>query len=449
LITVKRQAIFLLIISASMLILLPPTVRADAPKPILSVGDMWKYSITSPTGPGGSSSGSFTGSLTQTVRGTETVTVGGQSLQSYKIGLSGTGTFTILAGTLAGTSDSFTLSGASYRRVSDLADARDTISVVISAGFFSVTVSAEAVSSPPLQFYDFPLSTGKSWTSTASVNVTSTAPNFGGTGTSTMTNSSTVSARFNVESMERITVEAGAFQTYKIKEDITQTYRSNGQSTTFSQESYYSPMAGNIVKGAIPVGGAPFFNLELVDYTAHPYNSQVNVSNGGKSYSIGVNTNVEATGTTSNSTAITFNVDGFGTGKANVRIPAALNNTAITVYEDAGIIASTSTKNGTEYDIQFGFALSQHKISIIYGKPPSGLAFFLGLLTNPIAIIAYIIIAVSVAAVAAVREPRRRRPSVPAPEPTETGPGANGSPSPPVPPPPSTESPAQLPSTNN
>jgi len=146
--------------------------------------------------------------------------------------------------------------------------------------------------------------------------------------------------------------------------------------------------------------------------------------------------------------AITFNVDGFGTGKANVRIPAALNNTSITVYEDTGIIASTSTKNGTEYDIQFNFALSQHKISIIYGKPPSGLAFFLGLLTNPIAIIAYIIIAVSVAAVAAIQEQRRRRPSVPAPEPTETGPGANGSPSPPVPPP-STESPAQLPSTNN
>jgi hypothetical protein len=410
---------------------------------------MWRYNISSAPGPSGTSSGgSFSGSLTQTVQGTETVTVGGQSYESYKIGLSGAGIFTITTGALAGTSDSFTLTGASHRRVSDLADARDSINVVISAGYFSVTVSAEAVSSPPLQYYDFPLSTGKSWTSTSTVDVTATAPNFGGIGTSTATNSSTVSAKFTVESTERVTVQAGAFQTYKIKQDITQTYKSSGQSTTFSQESFYSPMAGNIVKGAIPVGGSPFFNLELVDYTAHPYNSQVNVSSTGKSYSIGLNTNVEATGTTSNSTAITFNVDGFGTGKANVRIPAALNNTAITVYEDTGIIASTSTKNGTEYDIQFGFALSQHKISIIYGKPPSGLAFFLGLLTNPIAIIAYIIIAVSVAAVAAVREQRRRRPSVPAPEPTETGPGANGSPSPPVPPP-STESPAQLPSTNN
>src|SRR6267143_1387337 len=181
-----------------MLILLPPTVRADAPKPILSVGDMWKYNISSAPGPSGTSSGgSFSGSLTQTVQGTETVTVGSQSYESYKIGLSGAGTFTITTGTLAGTSDSFTLTGASHRRVSDLADARDSINVVISAGYFSVTVSAEAVSSPPLQYYDFPLSTGKSWTSTASVNVTSTAPNFGGTGTSTTRNSSTVTSMFH------------------------------------------------------------------------------------------------------------------------------------------------------------------------------------------------------------------------------------------------------------
>ncbi|OLE87943.1 MAG: hypothetical protein AUF79_13940 [Crenarchaeota archaeon 13_1_20CM_2_51_8] len=442
---VKKHAILLLIISASMLVLLPPNVRADAPKPILSAGDMWKYSITSaPTLTGATAQGSFTGSLTQTVHDIEAVIVGGQTYDSYKLDISGSGTFTIFSGIAAGIY-SFTLTGAFYRRVSDLADIRDTLDITISSGIISFTISGEGDVAPPLEYYRFPLSTGSSWTSSAHVTQTSTGPGVGG-GSMTTTNSSDVVSMFNVERTERTTVQAGAFQSYVIKQDVTQTYQLG--STTFSQESYYSPQVGNLVKGTLQLGGSPFFNVELVDYTAYPYSSLVDISSSGKSYAVGLRTNLEATGIASNSTAITFNVDGVGTGKALVRIPSGLNNTAITVYEDAGVIASTSSKNGTEYDVRFNFALSQHRISIVYTKPPSGLAFVIGLLTNPYSILGFIIVAASVAAVAAVLEHRRRRPTAPPPHPSETGPGADGSPSPPAPLPP-TESPAPPQSTNN
>jgi len=439
----KKEAFLLLLVSVGMMILLPP-VRGDAPKPVFSTSDMWKYNITSAGSSSSSAGGSFTGTITQTIGDIETVNVSGQDYQCYKIDLSGSGTFIITSGPATG-SASFTLTGASYWRVSDLADVKDSISVIISTGFVSVTISDSVLISPPIQYYNFPLSVGKTWTSTSYVTESTTAPGIGG-GSMTTTNSSTTFSSFFAERMDRVTVPAGAFQAYVIKQNTMQTF-SSGNSNTISLESYYSPMAGNIVKGNLPIGGSPF-TVELVDYTAHPYHSSVSVSNAGQSYNIGLSTNVEATAISSNSTAITFNVNDVGTGKALVRIPAGLNNTAVTVYEDSGIISSTSTKNGTEYDVRFNFALSQHRISIVYTKPPSGLAFVIGLLTNPYSILGFIIVAASVAAVAAVLEHRRRRPTAPSPQPSETGPGADGSPSPPVPSPP-TESPAPPQSTNN
>src|SRR5437879_1340050 len=205
-----------------MLVLLPPSVRADAPKPILSTGDMWKYSITSaPTLSGATAQGSFTGSLTQTVDDIEAVIVGGQSYESYKLDISGSGIFTIFSGIAAG-SYSFTLTGAFYRRVSDLADVRDTLDITISSGIISFTISGEGDISPPLEYYKFPLSTGSSWTSSAHLTETSTGPGVSG-GSMTTTNSSDVVSMFNVVRTQWTTVQAGAFQYYVIKQDVTQT----------------------------------------------------------------------------------------------------------------------------------------------------------------------------------------------------------------------------------
>ncbi len=232
-----------------------------------------------------------------------------------------------------------------------------------------------------------------------------------------------LSRTVNVLRTEKVTVAAGSFEAYVLES-------SDARATI---KDYYSPNVGNTVKAVINYPDGSTLNLLLREYKAWPYRGGTSVSVRGQTYTIGLRTNVEFLDLQQNATSISFHVDGLSgvTGKASVEFPRQLNNTKLKTYVDSTLVTASVSRNSTHYFVSFTFAMSSHKITIVFAESARS---FTSTLTSPPVLAGVAIAAVAVIVVAVLVAKRRKIPTehVPAPMESPSSP-ETGQPGPPQP----------------
>ncbi len=223
------QLVILAIVSS--LLTVPASVRGDAPAPSFSAGDRWKFDLQTYV-----LGGSLNGTLTVEVLAEETYTLSSGSYDSLKLQLTGSGPFAVQLGNIL--SGSWNLSSTLHARKSDSGPLKNTVKQTMFNATFWQTQISEETDNPPVSAMNWPLSVGKTWsTSTqASFNVT-TYNSLYPTPVSTPT-TTTVSATYTVNRTETITVAAGSFDTFLTTRNDPQT----------SQQTWYSSQARTNVK---------------------------------------------------------------------------------------------------------------------------------------------------------------------------------------------------------
>jgi hypothetical protein len=162
----------------------------------------------------------FSGDWTYKVK--EEKTVAGHEV--YDFVLDGDGSVEMEIPSLGTAIMDYTVEGYRHVRISDLATVKDVMSLDMSTSIagieLSIRMSFVMSFDPPENDFGFPLDVGKEWNSTSSVESTSTFIMTMGDDTTTETDSDTSSesTSYKCESMETISVPAGTFESYKIKE---------------------------------------------------------------------------------------------------------------------------------------------------------------------------------------------------------------------------------------
>lgn len=426
----SSKIILVLFISLSSLAVGAPRVaHADGSNPTstLQIGDWWKYNVATPI-----SSLTLTGSETQTIVSQSNTTLTEWALRNTASG-------TLAGGGVTGT---WVESGWAHMRKTDLAeiDSRFSLNMTLvgNAGTAVLYFWLTSTNSPPILQYQFPLAVGNSWTMMGGNETVTTVYYYSFDPTvRSVTNKTSTNAVYNVLASPLTSVEAGTFDSYKIRKTAP-----DGSYT----DDYYSPETENIVKETgFAANGTQESSMTLTDYGAWPYKTSIGLSAGGTAQNAIIETDVPATDIHLNATSIIFTVSGTDTvtGKASIWIPNLANNTRIRVYVDNSIGSFTTSSNGTFYQIQFNFPLSTHTITLAYlatvshVATPSLLDRYLLPLVIGIAAIAAVIIVTAVLLV-------RRRGRKPEPTPFWQPPSA-----PPAAPPTPVETPPPAPLSSN
>ncbi len=217
----KRLVLVIGVALALMISAVPamPAASASTSMPTWTAGDYWVYSLNlSAIIPG------FNGAATMRydVLGTDSLTIGSTTVQTYKTKLNLTASIT--SGSYSAT---VTFTGNAWFRTSDLAPAEETFSATIGTTPISFTTTYNP---PPA--VQWPLTAGQSWNATTSV--TSTY-NGGSPSTQAEVLNETVQAD------QSLTVPAGTFTVTPVK----QTAYVAGIAGTEYSVSYWSGSAGN------------------------------------------------------------------------------------------------------------------------------------------------------------------------------------------------------------
>ena len=187
-----------------------------------TAGDFWEY-----TGLGTIMGNPFTMIMKIEVKDKASVTVNSTTHETWHCAVA-------ISMTISGVPIPY--EGDAYARVSDLADVKMTIT--------SGAVTVTATYDPPNRDFDFPLSSGKTWSNTMTENMTISP---GGTYLRTSTGD------YGVSGPESVTVPAGTFSAYKIQR--TEQAPPGNVSTI-----YYSDTVGYALKMGSPV---PEISAEL------------------------------------------------------------------------------------------------------------------------------------------------------------------------------------------
>lgn len=189
-----------------------PPARADIGVPSWSTGDTWTYTVR-----GQNYGVSGIGTLTTTVKGIDTVSVGGNSYQTYRVGI---------ALNVSNTNPRFN-SGDAWYRTSDLSLVKLVYNITWTI-IVEIVVVTTITYSPPFTI-QWPASAGKTWSTTS---VVTRQDSTGGGWTSSVT------LTFIVQAGASVTVPAGTFDTMPIRSTET------GGSYTIA----YWSSAGNYVR---------------------------------------------------------------------------------------------------------------------------------------------------------------------------------------------------------
>ncbi len=392
-------------------------VHGDAPRPVLEIGDQWRYSIRSAF-----QSFSLDGTMTLTIEAEEPVALQSGTFDSFRLKLSASGT---VSGSVTGT---WTTDGTLSVRTSDLATLKTHFTQVIVIGV-TITQTIDITAHSPTAGYDFPLSVGKVWTQTTTT-TTNTTQVFSTGQRDTRVTTNTTTTTYSIARTETLTLTAGAFETYVI---------SHTDSTGSTGTDYYSAQVGNSAKStAFDASSGSTTNIDLIEVKAWPYSANINVSSGGQTYNVLVRTNVAASSLTQNSTAIAFQVSGSNglTGSGRVSIPKELNNTRVRVYVDSTLVSASASGDANNYYVSFSFTLSTHTITVLFLEQQ-------GLFNSPYfwGGIAAVIIAIVTATLLLLKR-RSRAPEAAPAAPEEKMPPATP---PPTAPPPTPAPPAETP----
>lgn len=225
---------------AAFLVVAPPT-QAAASRPVWSPGNYWEYEISGAVSPSGEP-----GTMRLEVVGQDSVTVGSATYPTYRTNL----TFNV---TIVGSP--YEIHGNAWFRTSDLAPVKLNFSFTIVI-LGPITTSITITYNPPLTV-EWPLMEGKEWTVTSTVTfivaVADRPPE---------TNSTLLSATFEVDPDETVTVPAGTFTTTPVRQ------REVGGNTS---ESHWADEAGNSVEEkSYDSGGNETSSMELTSYSYTP-----------------------------------------------------------------------------------------------------------------------------------------------------------------------------------
>ena len=350
-----------LVLSSLLIISTPPPVKATAQPPFstISVGDWWKYSLTI------RSIGAVE-TLTQTLIGSATIPVNGVATDCYKATLNGTGTFS-----LNGISGAYTQNAVGYFRKSDMASVNLNLTQVFTAGFV-LTQIVYTNSSIPTVSYQFPLYVGRTWSTNYNTTTTTTSYTSINPTPTTTKNTTQTSENFDVASESVMSVPAGSFDAYDVHSVASSGYA----------DDYYSPQVENSISTVdyLP-NGTISDSLSLQDFSAWPFQSSLTVSKSGINYNVGIYADATISNRQQNSTAITFQVNATSgtSGRANIALPEALNNTLVKVYIDNNPVVCSGpsqqcfniSQNSTDYEVYFTFSLTTHTVTLVYATTPA------------------------------------------------------------------------------
>jgi hypothetical protein len=222
------------------LLAMPAVVSAEITVPELSSGDKWTYEIEMEE-----EGMEFNGDWTYKVKGEKTVA----GYEVYDLSLDGDGTVEMEIPSVGTAVMDFTVDGYRYLRISDLATVKESMNLEMSTSIAGIELSIEMFLegsySPPLNDFGFPLDVGKEWNFTLTYGSSSTFVMTMGDDTNSETESdtSTESYSFKCESKESITVSAGTFESYKVKQiedddDYIYTYISEKTGLFVKSEMY-------------------------------------------------------------------------------------------------------------------------------------------------------------------------------------------------------------------
>lgn len=187
----------------------------------------------------------FNGDWTYKFKGERTAA----GYEVYDLSLDGEGTVEMdIPGVGTAVMD-FTVDGYRYLRTSDLATVEESMNLEMSTSIagieLSIQMDFEASYDPPLNDLGFPLDMGKAWNITTTYASSSTFVMTMGDDTNSETSSDTTSESygFECEYMESITVPAGTFESYKVKQseddgDTIYTYISEESGLFVKSEMY-------------------------------------------------------------------------------------------------------------------------------------------------------------------------------------------------------------------
>jgi|GEM_PF-2716794 len=194
--------------------------RAAMNPPTWSVGDYWIYDLE-----GAEPLPDFqgTGEMRMDVVAIETLDVGGGSFSAYRLRLNVTMT-TILGNTTTTVS----LTGDSWFRTADLAHAKMTLS----GSFLIFAFTSTLTYNPPISI-QWPLDTGRAWSSTSTQTTVVTV------GSVTQTTTDSVTRQFSVLTGQTVVVPRGSFATLPLR----QSEGPDGYAI-----SYWSDTVGNFVR---------------------------------------------------------------------------------------------------------------------------------------------------------------------------------------------------------
>ena len=219
-----RRAVFALalaIVVSSVTIAFATTARASTDKPVWTAGDFWRYDVTGPPPVPGYPS--ITGSFRIDVVGTEPVTVGATSMETYHAKINETTTYTS-GGT---TTTTLTLLGDQWYRTTDFAEAKSSLSFSFGTGSFTETQTND-----PPPGLRWPLSEGAGWSSTYNATIVFVA------GSLTQITVETLFASYSVQADVSVAVPAGTFTATPVTE----------VSGLYQNVTFWSAAAGGWVK---------------------------------------------------------------------------------------------------------------------------------------------------------------------------------------------------------
>jgi hypothetical protein len=223
--------------SAFALLAVAAPARASTALPRWSAGDYWSYNMTLNMG----MLGSATGLWRMEVVGMDSLTIGGMTFDAYH--LKDNVSVTVTYGS---TTSTITEKGDSWYRTSDLAQAKQVVSLNL-GGAVSTTTSTNI----PPPAYQWPLTAGATWSQTYQIK---TFLDYGSLTSTTFVN---VTRSVTVQAETSITVPAGTFT-------VNQVAESGGGNTTTSS---WSEKAGNKVAAeSTNPYGQPAESMKLNSY---------------------------------------------------------------------------------------------------------------------------------------------------------------------------------------
>ncbi len=206
-----------------------PKASAQGAAPVWSIGDYWEY-----TGSGEISGQRYDMLMRYEVKERTTISIGSTPYDTFYMAMK----VDMKAGRM-----SSSMTYDYWVQTSDLANVKLKMEVL--------SLQMNITFNPPQQAYNFPLSNGKTWSSTTTMTMT---------GMGMPPSSTTVTTSFRVSGPERIKVHAGTFDSFNV----------TGTSSGTSSSAFYSDTVGYIVKTSsysIPgLGSSGMSAMELKSY---------------------------------------------------------------------------------------------------------------------------------------------------------------------------------------